>query len=73
MLVSRLRGRSAQPTATEALTPREMEIAALAAAGRSDREVAGALNLSVRTVQSHLARIYRKLGVHSRRDLPFRR
>ncbi|WHT21697.1 LuxR C-terminal-related transcriptional regulator [Crossiella sp. CA-258035] len=73
VLVSRLRGRSAQPTATEALTPREMEIAALAAAGRSDREVAGALNLSVRTVQSHLARIYRKLGVHSRRDLPFRR
>ncbi|MBB4677171.1 LuxR C-terminal-related transcriptional regulator [Crossiella cryophila] len=74
LLVSRLRGHAAVAvTGSVALTPREMEIAALAADGRSDREVARALGLSVRTVQSHLARIYRKLGVHSRRDLPFRR
>ncbi|MFD9076996.1 helix-turn-helix domain-containing protein [Streptomyces lasiicapitis] len=47
-----------------------MEIASLAAGGLSDRAISDRLALSVRTVESHLARIYRKLGVHSRRDLP---
>ena len=51
------------------LTRREHEIAGLAARGRSDAEIAAALGVSVRTVESHLHRVYAKLGVRSRRDL----
>jgi len=52
------------------LTPREREIALLAAAGASSREIAGRLVLSVRTVDNHLQNAYRKLGVTRRQDLP---
>jgi DNA-binding CsgD family transcriptional regulator len=52
-----------------ALTPREAEIAALARGGMSDREIADHLVLSIRTVETHLARVYRKLGIASRREL----
>lgn len=51
------------------LTPSEREIAELAAAGLTSREIAGRLTKSVRTVDNHLAHAYDKLGVHSRRDL----
>jgi DNA-binding CsgD family transcriptional regulator len=57
------------PRAAE-LTPREREIALLAAAGRSSREIAAALVVSVRTVDNHLQSAYRKLGVTRRQDLP---
>jgi ATP/maltotriose-dependent transcriptional regulator MalT len=52
-----------------ALSPRETEIATLVAAGRRNRDVAAALFLSEKTVESHLARIYDKVGVHSRAAL----
>jgi len=52
------------------LTPREREIALLAAAGSSSREIADRLVLSVRTVDNHLQNAYRKLGVRRREDLP---
>jgi len=48
------------------LTPREAEIAALIAAGRSNAEIAGHFVLSVRTVETHVSRIYVKLGVTTR-------
>jgi DNA-binding NarL/FixJ family response regulator len=51
------------------LTSREREIAALAAEGRSNREIADALVVSVRTVETHLQRAYTKLGVTSRSGL----
>jgi len=51
------------------LTARESEVAGLAAGGLADREIAARLVVSVRTVESHLARVYRKLGVSSRADL----
>ena len=51
------------------LTPVEERIAALVAAGQTNREVAATLFMSVRTVESHLSRIYRKLGVRSRTEL----
>jgi DNA-binding CsgD family transcriptional regulator len=52
------------------LTPREREIALLAAAGASSREIASRLVISVRTVDNHLQNAYRKLGVTGRQDLP---
>jgi DNA-binding NarL/FixJ family response regulator len=51
------------------LTRRESEVATLAATGSSDRVIATSLGLSTRTVQTHLARVYAKLGVHSRHEL----
>jgi DNA-binding CsgD family transcriptional regulator len=51
------------------LTRREREIAGLAAAGTSSREIADRLFLSVRTVDNHLQRVYSKLGVGSRAQL----
>ncbi len=51
------------------LTRRELEIARLAAAGTSDRDIAAALVVSVRTVESHLATVYRKLNIAGRRQL----
>jgi DNA-binding NarL/FixJ family response regulator len=44
-------------------------VATLVAAGKRNREVAAALFLSEKTVESHLARIYDKLGVRSRAAL----
>jgi DNA-binding CsgD family transcriptional regulator len=57
------------PRPPPVLTRREVEIARLVAEGRSSREVAAALHLSVRTVDSHLGHAYRKLGVHTRQEL----
>jgi len=52
-----------------ALTPREFEVATLAAAGMPDRAISRELGISVRTVQTHLARVYNKLGARSRSEL----
>ena len=51
------------------LTPQEQAVARLVATGRTNREVAGELLLSVKTVEVHLTRIYAKLGVSSRSQL----
>ena len=48
------------------LTRRESQILALLATGLTDPQIAEALFIGERTVNSHVARIYRKLGVHSR-------
>ncbi len=50
-------------TATDALTPREVEVLRLAADGLDNRAIATHLTLSVRTVERHLSNAYRKLGV----------
>lgn len=50
----------------EALSPREMEVLRLIAAGRSNREIADELVVALSTVKSHVNRIYGKLGVDSR-------
>ncbi len=59
----------AQSTRTVPLSAREREVAELVAAGKRNRDVAAALFVSEKTVESHLARIYDKLGVRSRAAL----
>lgn len=56
-------------TAVAPLTTREREVAALAAGGLSNREIATRLVVSVRTVENHLHRVYHKLGITARSDL----
>jgi DNA-binding CsgD family transcriptional regulator len=51
------------------LSEREREIARLAAAGLSSKDIADRLYLSVRTVNNHLQNVYTKLGVNSRAEL----
>jgi DNA-binding CsgD family transcriptional regulator len=51
------------------LTPAERRVAALAADGQSNTEIAQALWISVNTVETHLRRVFAKLGVRSRRQL----
>jgi DNA-binding CsgD family transcriptional regulator len=53
----------------ESLTSQESVVARLVAGGLSNREVAAEMLLSVRTVEFHLASIYRKLGIRSRTQL----
>jgi class 3 adenylate cyclase/DNA-binding CsgD family transcriptional regulator len=53
-----------------ALTPSERRIAAMAAKGMSNREIAQALFVTLRTVEMHLSNAFRKLGVSSRTQLP---
>lgn len=57
------------PDARDHLSPQELQIALLAAAGLSNREIGQKLYLSHRTVGSHLYRIFPKLGVRSRSQL----
>jgi DNA-binding CsgD family transcriptional regulator len=60
---SRSRAGTAGPAA---LTPREREIAQLAATGLSNKQIGGQLRLSARTVGAHLRHVFQKLGVVSR-------
>jgi len=64
------RPRRASARGSDALTPRERRIVTMAAEELSNREIAEALFITTKTVETHLGRAYRKLGVASRRDLP---
>ena len=51
------------------LTPQELQIATLVGEGKTNKEVAAQLYLSPKTIEYHLASVYRKLGIHSRVEL----
>jgi DNA-binding NarL/FixJ family response regulator len=57
------------PPGPDILTPREAEVMELLRSGRSNAEIAQTLHVSVETVRTHARRIYRKLGVKTRREL----
>ena len=52
-----------------ALTPRESEVAEMAAKGASNQEIAASCGISERTVKAHLSAIFEKLGVVDRLQL----
>ena len=56
----------------EVLTRREAEVARMTARGKTSGEIAGQLGISARTVESHRASVYRKLGVRTRTELILR-
>lgn len=61
-------GETAHATGEAALNQRERDILEQVAAGRSNREIAGQLTLSERTIKYYLTHVYRKLGVEGRRE-----
>jgi DNA-binding NarL/FixJ family response regulator len=73
MVLNGFRKRNATPEAPQEyrnrLTPREREIVQLLAEGKSSKEVAGALGISVKTAETHRANIMRKLEIHSVSEL----
>jgi DNA-binding CsgD family transcriptional regulator len=62
-------GRIGGRAAADGLTPTEERVAELVAEGRSNKDVAAALFVSVRTVEANLTRVYAKLGIRSRSEL----
>jgi DNA-binding CsgD family transcriptional regulator len=56
-------------TGLEALSPRELRVAQLAADGRTNREIAYQLYVTLKTIEGHLARAYTKLGIERRHEL----
>jgi DNA-binding CsgD family transcriptional regulator len=55
--------------ATLGLTPTELAVASLVAAGRSNRQAAAELYVSIKGIEFHLRNIFAKLGIRSRKDL----
>jgi DNA-binding CsgD family transcriptional regulator len=64
--LARIGGRT---SSADELTPSERRVAELVVEGRTNREVAAALFVTTRTVETHLSHIYGKLGVRSRTEL----
>ena len=66
------RPRTAALSGAGALTASERRVAALAAEGASNRDIAQTLFVTPKTVEVHLSNVYRKLGIRSRRELSAR-
>ena len=55
--------------AASGLSPRELEIARLIASGSSNREIAETLFVSIKTIETHVQHIFRKLQVKNRAEI----
>jgi DNA-binding CsgD family transcriptional regulator len=64
-----LRPRRLALTGPDALTPTERRVAELAASGLTNRQTAEALFVTVKTVETHMARVFQKLGITTRGEL----
>jgi DNA-binding CsgD family transcriptional regulator len=69
LLIAGARPRRPRLSGVDALTTNERRVAAMAANGHSNREIAQALYVSHKTVEKHLTSAYRKLGIAAREDL----
>ena len=58
-----------QAAASEGLTPAQQRVAEPVVAGMTNKEIADTLFMSVRTVETHLTKVYREFGVKSRAQL----
>ncbi len=57
-------------TGVESLTPSELRVARMAAEGMENKEIAQALFVTAKTVETHLGHVYQKLDISSRKELP---
>jgi DNA-binding CsgD family transcriptional regulator len=69
LLATGARPRRIPVSGVDSLTPSERRVAKMAAEGLSNREIAGSLFVSLKTVEMHLSRVYRKLDLSSRTEL----
>ncbi len=69
LVASGLRPRRAQRVGAASLTPRQRQVCELAARGTTNRAIAQQLFLSIKTVETHLATAYEKLGIETREAL----
>ncbi len=69
LVATGLRPRQAALEGAAALTPRQRQICELAASGKGNRAIAQELFLSIKTVETHLAAGFRKLGINGRDEL----
>ena len=68
VVASRLMEHLSEPERAETLTPRERTVLGLLARGLQNKEIAGELNITERTVKFHLSAIYAKLGAGNRTE-----
>ncbi len=61
--------RKRTPETLDSLTPQELQVARIVADGATYKEAAATLFLSPKTIEFHLAKVYRKLGISSKREL----
>lgn len=69
LMAAGARPRRPELTGLDALTPSERRVASMASREMSNREIAQALFVTVRTVETHLSHVYQKLDLHSRDEL----
>jgi DNA-binding NarL/FixJ family response regulator len=67
-VLNRMRSGSQTTTHDHGLTPREIEVLRMVSVGASNKEVADALGLSVRTIEVHMSHVLEKLGARSRTE-----
>jgi DNA-binding CsgD family transcriptional regulator/tetratricopeptide (TPR) repeat protein len=70
LLATGARPRRTAAAGRDGLTPSELRVTEMAAAGQTNREIAQALFVTEKTVETHLGRAFMKLGVRSRKQLP---